>query len=92
MENKKSETTITIDIIYDIMNPPPKDAITHVEIDSSYLPKLKRFSEELSNFNSSPAKPEPAKSDHVCRNKVGTLNHLVSETGGRLNEKVKNGK
>ena len=31
---------------------------------------------------SAPAKPEPAKSDHVCRNKVGTLNHLVSDTGG----------
>ena len=31
---------------------------------------------------SAPAKPEPAKSDCVCRNKVGTLNHLVSDTGG----------
>ena len=36
--------------------------------------------EKLKSYD--PAKPEPAKSDHVCRNKVGTLNHLVSETGG----------
>lgn len=86
MENKKSETTITIDIIYDIMNPPPKDAITHVEIDSSYLPKLKRFSEELSNFNSSPAKP---KADDLGTSKQSP-DRL--DTGGRLNEKVKNGK
>ena len=33
-------------------------------------------------FNPSPAKPEHAKSDHVCRNQVGTLDSSVSETGG----------
>ena len=33
-------------------------------------------------FNSAPAKPEPVKSDHVCRNQVGTLDSSVSETGG----------
>ena len=31
---------------------------------------------------STPAKPEPAKFDCVCRNKVGTLVHSVSDTGG----------
>ena len=35
-----------------------------------------------------PAKPEPAKSDHVCRNQVGTLDSSVSETGGRFKKEV----
>lgn len=60
MEKEKPKTTITIDIIYDITNPPPKDAITHVEIDSSYLPKLKRFSKELSNPIPTPSAVSPA--------------------------------
>lgn len=88
MESKEPKTTITIDVIYDASNPPSKDALTHVEIDSSYLPKLKRFSKELSKFNSTPAKPEHAKSDHVCRDQVGTLDSSVSETGGGLNGEV----
>ena len=37
---------------------------------------------------SAPAKPEPAKSDHVCRNQVGTLDSSVSETGGRFKKEV----
>ena len=60
MEKEKPKTTITIDIIYDITNPPPKDAITHVEIDSSDLSKLKRFSKELSNPIPTPSAVSPA--------------------------------
>ena len=43
---------------------------------------LDKRSKELSSSNPTPAKPEPAKSDHVCRNQVGTLDSSVSETGG----------
>ena len=78
MENKEPKTTITIDIIYDVSNPPPKDALTHVEIDSSDLPKLKRFSKELSKFNPSPAKPV---SPDVTEIK-GRFDKPQEETGG----------
>ena len=50
------------------------------------LPNLKSYKIQVKEkiLNPAPAKPEPAKSDCVCRNKVGTLNHLVSDTGGRF--------
>ncbi len=86
MENKEPKTTITIDVIYDASNPPSKDAITHVEIDSSYLPKLKRFSKELSKFNSTPAKPAATISGRKPLKSLKSKKD--SETGGRLNEEV----
>ena len=60
MEKEEPKTTITIDITYDITNPAPKDAITHVEIDSSDLSELKRFSKELSNPIPTPSAVSPA--------------------------------
>ena len=60
MENEETKTTITIDIIYDVSYPPSKDAITHAEIDSSDLSKLKRFSKELSNPIPTPSAVSPA--------------------------------
>ena len=86
MENKEPKTTITIDITYDITNPAPKDAITHTEIDSSYLPKLKRFSKELSNPIPTPSAVSPA-GKGVKNDKVPAGHH-----GPSTEKEVKNGK
>ena len=86
MKNEESKTTIAIDITYDITNPPPKDAITHVEIDSSYLPKLKRFSKELSNSIPTPSAVSPA--GRGVKNERVPAEHLDSST----EKEVKNGK
>ena len=49
MENKESKTTITIDITYDITNPPPKDAIKQVlSLHSIRIVEQPRF--KASNF------------------------------------------
>ena len=86
MKNEEPKTTITIDIIYNVSYPPSKDAITHTEIDSSYLPKLKRFSKELSNPIPTPSAVSPA-GKGVKNDKVPAGHH-----GPSTEKEVKNGK
>lgn len=69
MEKEKPKTKITIDVRYDVLNPPPKGTPTHVEIDSSYLPKLKKFAKQLNNLTpvKSPTSDELVSSEETDR-------------------------